>query len=406
MIKTFLDGKRWPLCSLLAVVLVWVVQPHLLDSPEISGIANTAVLAAQRQTDRTPVVIERPPVRFIKDPNPAFSAVAVNSANNMLVVADENLFQIMEYDSRESTPPQARFSEPRRVISGTNTKAEMICGLYIDPATQDIYALNGDTQHWMPVFSPDARGNATPTRALYVPGHPFQMAADEERQEIYMTIQSDNSIAVYRKEADGEEQPLRMIEGNDTQLEDPHGLALDHSNELIFVSNFGNVQVEPTDGSSRYGRFEPASITVYSKWASGNAEPVRIIEGPNTLLNWPAHMALHEERQELFVANDGDSSILVFSASAEGNAAPIRIIKGPSTGIIHSTGIAMDPELGELYVASMGTPSVTVFPVTAEGDVSPLRTIRAAPEDARSLMIGNPGAVGYDTRRGEILVPN
>src|SRR2546422_6455335 len=40
----------------------------------------------------------------------------------------------------------ARLSEPKRIISGTNTKAEMICGVYIDPKTKEIYALNGDTQ--------------------------------------------------------------------------------------------------------------------------------------------------------------------------------------------------------------------------------------------------------------------
>ena len=54
----------------------------------------------------------------------------------------------------------------------------------------------------------------------------------------------------------------------------------------------------------------------------------------------------------------------------------------------------------------MGTPSVTVFPVLADGDVEPIRTIRGAPVGTKSLMIGNPGAVGYDSRRGEILVPN
>ena len=406
MTKTARDRNRRRIQLILAGLTVCLSPVILIDIGGIPEVAYAAGPAAQGQEDRTPVVIERPPVRFIKDPNPAFSAVAVDSESNMLVVADENLFQILEYDSRENTPPQARFTEPRRVISGLNTKAEMICGLYIDPVTKEIYALNGDTQNWMPVFSTEARGNAIPSRALNVPGHPFQMAADEERQEIYMTIQSRNSISVYRKQADGGEQPLRTIEGSDVQLEDPHGLALDTTNRLIFVSNFGNGQVRTSARSETYGKFEPPSITVYPMDASGNVAPVRIIEGPRTLMNWPAHMAFHEERQELFVANDADNSILVFSATAEGDAAPIRVIQGPSTGIQHPPGIALDPVLGELYVASMGTPSVTVFPVTANGDVSPSRTIRGAPVGTQSLMIGNPGAVGYDSLRGEILVPN
>jgi 6-phosphogluconolactonase (cycloisomerase 2 family) len=284
--------------------------------------------------------------------------------------------------------------------------AEMMCGVYIDPKTRDIYVVNGDTQAWMPVFSTDARGNVSPNRYLHVPGHPFGMAADETTQLLYLVIQSDNSIDVYRKQATGEEKPVRTVQGKDTQLEDPHGIALDPKNNLMYVSNFGNARVQGENGAPGYGKFEPPSITVYRMNASGNTEPVRIIEGPATLLNWPSHMGLHEERQELFVANDADSSILVFRAGDQGNAAPIRVIKGPRTGVKHPTGIALDAKKGELYVANIGTPTITVFPITANGDVAPLRTIRSGPAGAVGLMIGNPGAVGYDSKREQILVPN
>ena len=363
-------------------------------------------ILAQGQSDRKTIVIERSPLRFIKDPNPSFSAVAVDSDSNMLVVSDENMFRIMEYDRREDTPPRARLTEPKRIISGTNTKAEMICGVYIDPKTKEIYALNGDTQNWMPVFSTDARGNVAPNRALNIPGHPFQMAADEEKQLLYMTIQSDNKIVVYRKQASGGEKPLRTIQGNDTQLADPHGLALDLKSKLIFVSNFGNAVLRGAPGSGRFGKFEPPSITVYPMEGSGNINPLRTIQGPKTLMNWPAHMAFHEERQELFVANDADNSIVVFRAGDQGDVAPIRVIKGPKTGIKSPPGIALDSKLGELYIANMGTPSITVFPVAANGDVPPTRTIRGGPAGAVGLMIGNPGAVGYDSKREQILVPN
>ena len=400
MSKTFRYRKVWWLQLFLAGLILWLAHGVLIDRVEIYAGAQ-----AQGQADRRTVVIDRPPLRFIKDPNPSFSAVAVDSDSNMLVVSDENLFRIMEYDRRDNTPPQARLTEPKRVISGTNTKAEMICGVYIDPKTKEIYALNGDTQNWMPVFSLDARGNAAPSRSLNVPGHPFQMAADEEKQLLYMTIQSDNQISVYRKQASGAEMPVRTIEGIDTQLEDPHGLALDTKNKLIFVSNFGNVDVNAGCGQ-RYGKFEPPSITVYPMEASGNVKPVRIIRGPKTTMNWPAHMVFHEERQELFVANDADNSIVVFRASDQGDVAPIRVIKGPKTGIKSPPGIALDVKSGELYIANMGTPAITVFPVTASGDVPPARTIRGGPANAVGLMIGNPGAVGYDTKREQILVPN
>jgi hypothetical protein len=54
----------------------------------------------------------------------------------------------------------------------------------------------------------------------------------------------------------------------------------------------------------------------------------------------------------------------------------------------------------------MGNYAVTVFPVAASGDVAPLRTIRGGPAGGQALMVGNPGAVGYDSKRQEILVPN
>ena len=383
---------------------VWWIQLSLLTL--VAWLAHGILIDAQTQNDRTPIVIERAPSRFIKDPNPSFSAVAVDSDSNMLVVSDENLFRIMEFDRRTNTPPQARLTEPKRVIAGINTQAEMICGVYIDPKTKEIYALNGDTQNWMPIFSPDARGNVAPSRALNIPGHPFQMAADEEAQLLYMTIQSDSQISVYRKQATGGEKPVRTIEGNDTHLQDPHGIALDTKNRVMFISNFGNVDMRAGGGVGRHGKFEPPSITVYSMDASGNAKPVRIIHGPNTRLNWPAHMAYSEERQELFVANDADNSILVFRGSDQGDVAPTRMIKGPKTGIKNPPGIALDAKFGELYVANMGTPSIAVFPVTASGDVTPTRVIRGGPKDAVGLMIGNPGAVGYDTKRDQILVPN
>src|SRR5207253_4194125 len=278
----------------------------------VIGVYGVARAAAQRSQDRKPITLDRAPARVIKDQYPSFSAVAINAEENMLVVTDENLYQILEYDRRENTPPQARLTEPKRIISGPNTRAEMMCGVYIDPVTKEVYVLNNDTQNWLPVFPRDARGNATPSRYLAAPHGTFGIAVNEETQEMFLTVQHQNSVVVYRKQASGDEKPLRTIAGGDTLLEDAHGIALDVKNKLIFVSNFGNAQVSPpgSRGGRRsadtYGKFEPPSITVYPLDASGNIKPLRIIQGPQTTFNWPSHLALHEERQELFVANDAD----------------------------------------------------------------------------------------------------
>ena len=70
------------------------------------------------------------------------------------------------------------------------------------------------------------------------------------------------------------------------------------------------------------GRFEPPSITVYPIRASGDTPPIRIIEGPQTQLNWPSHLFVDPERGELYVANDVGDSVLVFRTSDSGDVAP------------------------------------------------------------------------------------
>jgi DNA-binding beta-propeller fold protein YncE len=117
-------------------------------------------------------------------------------------------------------------------------------------------------------------------------------------------------------------------------------------------------------------------------------------------------MGVDSERGELYVANDSDDSIIVFRVTDSGDVAPRRMIRGPSTGLRNPTGIFVDTKNGELWVSNMGNHRATVYALDAEGNTPPLRTIRSAPADKPALAIGNPGAVAYDSKREEILVPN
>ena len=154
------------------------------------------------------------------------------------------------------------------------------------------------------------------------------------------------------------------------------------------------------------GRTLPPAITVYAKTATGDAAPLRVIEGPRTGLNWPTGIAADPDRGEIYVTNDTTDSILVFDAEASGNVAPKRILKGPKTGLDNPTGLALDFKNNELWVANFGGHTATAYRLNASGDTAPLRTIRAATAGTPSLMIGNPGAVAYDTKREAILAPN
>ena len=119
-------------------------------------------------------------------------------------------------------------------------------------------------------------------------------------------------------------------------------------------------------------------------------------------------MALDVDLQhdEIAVANNGDSSIRIFRRTDTGNVAPVRIIKGPRTGILGPMGVAYDLKNSEIWVANYGDHTALVFPITATGNVAPKRILRNAPGGSPTVGFGNPGAVAYDSRRDEILVPN
>ncbi len=342
-------------------------------------------------------------MRINRDTYPTYCAIAVDTKSNEVYLQDENLFGYKVFNRLENTPSTASFTEPKRMVGGLKTKLEFNCGLYVDPKSGDVYSVANDTIDTMVVFPRDARGNVAPKRELRTPHGTYGIAVDEGAQELFLTVEHVNMVVVYRKMAEGEEKPLRTLQGDLTELEDPHGIALDTKNKWLFVSNHGNVRdIKPP----RAGRFEPPSITVYPLKTSGDTAPLRIIEGPKTQLNWPAQLFVDEEHGELYVANDAGDSILIFRVTDSGDVAPVRIVKGPKTGIKNPTGVFVDSKNNEVWVSNMGNHSATVFSRTANGDVAPLRTIRSAPQGKLALAIGNPGATEYDTKRDEILVPN
>ena len=387
-----MDGELCPLLPASAnASLAAMLQQQGAQAGRMTGAAQPY----------TAVEFERAPLRVIRDNYPTYSAIAVDLISNEVYLQDENLFGYKVFDRLTDTPPTAAFSEPKRMVGGLETKLEFNCGLYVDPVTGEIYSVNNDTVNTMVIFAREAEGNVPPKRELSTPHRTYGIMADEEAQELYLTVEDPPQVVVYRKLAEGDEEPLRILEGPSTQLEDAHGIALDKKNGWMFVSNHGS-----SANASGAGQFEPPSITVYPMKATGDTAPLRIIEGPRTQMNWPAAMTLDEQAGELFVANDADNSVLVFRVTDSGDAAPKRILKGPKTGIRHPTGIFLDLKNKELWLSNMGNHSATVYRMDAAGDAAPLRTIRSAPQGKDAQAIGNPGAVGYDSKREEVLVPN
>jgi hypothetical protein len=347
--------------------------------------------------------LTRPAARTIKDTYPIYSSIAVDPVRDEVVLQDTNLFGIKVFSRLDNTPPNVESTTPKRVIQGAQTHCEYNNGLTIDSRTGDLYSVAMDTEDNVLVFSHDAGGDVAPRRILKTPHRNFASGLDEERNELFVTIQYPPKVVVYRKDASGEEKPLRVLEGPHTLLHDTHGLALDLKRRLMIVGSWGNSSDPNVAGS---GKTYPPSIGVYPLEANGDVAPLRVIQGPKTQLDWAGGMVLDVESGDLYVANDVGGSILVFKETDEGDVSPARVIKGPRTGLNHPAGISLDARNREVWVSNMGNSSASAFSLTADGDVAPVRTIRSAPLGRQSVKFGKPQAVAFDSKRDLYLVPN
>jgi DNA-binding beta-propeller fold protein YncE len=413
----------------------------VLQAQRGGGAGSAVATSPQPQSIGDPNVAARLPVRTIRDPYAGFAAIRVDPVHNEVVLMDEFKFNIYVYDRLAVTPPGAQQTTPKRFIGGGKTMSRYNSDGYVDTKTGDIYIVNNDSEPGVFKFPRTAEGNVEPASELVTPYGAFGMTVDEERGEMFFTIQHDGAIQIYRKGATGDDDAIRLIQGNRTRLADPHGIAFDPKTRLLYVANYGTERDEAPDtvqqmphplnavGAGRprrpnwpagngggsggrrevifgTGKFGPPSITVHAADATGNVAPVRVIEGPKAQLNWPTAVSIDSARGEVYVSNAVGDSINVYSANASGDVAPIRQIKGPRTMLRNPNGVSVDTVNGEVWVANFGNHTATAYRWDANGNAEPIRVIRSAPLNQPTTLISNPYMIAFDGRRDEVLVPN
>lgn len=353
------------------------------------------------------------PLRLVYDPYPTYDGLAVDSENGLVVMTDENRSGVLTYELTSGGNSPA-ITEPRRHIFGPDTNMGFMAGVTLDPQRREIYAVSNDGGG-LSVFPYDGHGNVEPIRRLTPPHQAWGLSLSLKRDELAVTSQQNHGFYVFRRTATGADLPLRSVRGPRSRLADPHGVVLDDVNNEIVVANHGNwteLRSYAADGplvmdkSYVPGRFYPPSLTVYSATADGDVPPVRVIQGPSTQLNWPMGVAIDYERNEIAVSNYGTSSILFFRRTDNGNVAPVRVLAGPETGVVGPIGIGIDVKQNELWIANYGDHTAVVFDRNASGSPAPKRILRNAPKGTPTTGFTNASAGAYDTKRGQVLVPN
>ncbi|MBI4463221.1 MAG: hypothetical protein HY647_00820 [Acidobacteria bacterium] len=216
-------------------------------------------------------------------------------------------------------------------------------------------------------FARLADGAANPTRIIagqktFLARTTHAVTYDSIHDEIVIVQNIGQAILTYRGAADGDESPIRKIQGPSTQLRGPHRHDVDPIHNEIFVPEEGRILVFPRDGN-------------------GDVAPIRILEGPYTSAGTSA-VAVDPVHDLLIVPRD--RSLLIFNRTDEGNAKPKAIIQGPKTGLGGASNMRVYPPKGLILVAARGPNSrprdsddnyVGVWSIHDNGDVPPRWTI-------------------------------
>jgi DNA-binding beta-propeller fold protein YncE len=434
MKSTTVVGAAWlllvpPRCPVPSVAEVFVAQTQAAEEADAPCLMPDAEGEGQDQRIAIPETSDAlggdlPPVRMVVDPYPSFNGVVVDSTNDLVMMSDTNRKSLLVYGRPSGSATSKAPVAPLRQIMGPATGIGFVAGVAMDPAHRELFTVNNDVEDRMVVFDYDARGDVKPKRLLYVPHQSWGLAFAPKRDEIALSVQTPNMYVVFKRDAQKFDAPLRSVRGPHTGMADPHGIYVDETHNEVVVANHGNYRsAELITSYTAYdaresrqersgnafsetarGHFLPSSLTIFSGDAKGDAEPLRTIKGPLTRLDWPMGVAVDEANNEIIVANNGDNSVLVFKRTANGNVQPDRVISGAATGIKGPMGVSIAK--GEIWVANFGDHTALVFPRLASGDTAPRRIIRNAPAGKESSGFGNPYAVAYDTKRGQVLVPN
>lgn len=237
-----------------------------------------------------------------------------------------------------------------------------------------------------------------------------EMDYDPVHDEIVVTNPQAGAILVFRGAANGNEPPIRIIQGPKTNLFFPHTVSVDPKNNEILVGDPGK-----------------RSVLVFPREASGDVSPVRVLT-PKTGF-WIVGTAVDPEHDLLVVALrlrvGGQGALYVYNRTDSGDANPRAIITGPKTGILSPWQIEIHD--GKIYAALAnnvyralyegvnqreGVPKdveilspwrsdvlgfIGVWDVTDAGDIAP----RAIIKGPVSEMV-HPGGVALNAKDGEI----
>ena len=258
-------------------------------------------------------------------------------------------------------------------------------------------------------FARLAKGGDAPQRLIF--GQATKLSRtmhdiryNETRDEMYVGNPFAQAILTFRGGANGQESPIRIIQGSKTMLDAPDTLEIDVVNNEILVPQGDEVLVFPLA-------------------ANGDVAPLRVLRG-GSKVGWrsgggiavdPVHNVLVTDGMITGAdrANtryrEGRDSILIFDRTANGETKPLRVIRGPKTGIHAIRQMQVQPKGGWIIISQITDGSIPepegtfvgVWSINDNGDVPPRWKIDGK---GGSIVMKKPRGVTLDAKHKEVII--
>jgi hypothetical protein len=221
-------------------------------------------------------------------------------------------------------------------------------------------------------FARLAKEDTLPTRALegqktLISRTMHALAYDSVHDEIIVNSPLAQAILIFRGGANGEEAPIRVIQGPHTQIQ---GTDYDGNDQMAFDEIHGEIYI-PVDRNK---------ILTFSREANGDVAPLRVLAGPDTQMRGSTRghvrVGVDPVHNLLIVTSngmgdpDGAASLLMFDRTANGNVKPRSVIKGPKTQVGGGSAAHVSGEKG-MIIAGCGAGSVCAWSINDSGDTPP-----------------------------------
>jgi len=185
-------------------------------------------------------------------------------------------------------------------------------------------------------------------------------AYDSIHDEIVVTSPLAQAVLTFKGDANGEEPPIRVIQGPHTRIDGPPNLGNDR------------VSIDPVHNEI-YVPSVPSSILVFDRQANGDVTPKRVLSGPDTGFQEPgirgmATVAVDPVHNVLVVNHR--NSLLIFDRTASGNTKPVRVISGPKSGVASISSFQIYAPKGWIVAGGQGG-FIGVWSIEDSGDVPP-----------------------------------